>query len=44
MPSDIIEYPSSRYSYLPASYIKQIESSGAMVIPISWESSYQELN
>jgi gamma-glutamyl hydrolase len=44
MPSDEGEYPSSKFSYFPASYVKQMEASGSMVIPISWEATYKELN
>ena len=36
---DYVDYPSSKYSYLAASYIKFIESAGAQVIPIPYETT-----
>jgi gamma-glutamyl-gamma-aminobutyrate hydrolase PuuD len=38
------DFPSTQYTYLPASYVKQLEASGTIVISLSWEASYKELN
>ncbi|CAD8126009.1 unnamed protein product [Paramecium sonneborni] len=42
-PSDLKDYDKSLYSYFPSSYVKWIEQAGARVIPIHWDSSYDEL-
>ncbi|CAD8105104.1 unnamed protein product [Paramecium primaurelia] len=34
---DYIDYPSSQYSYLAASYVKFVEMAGARVVPIPYE-------
>lgn len=34
---DYTQYPSSKYSYFAASYVKYVESSGARVLPIPYE-------
>jgi gamma-glutamyl hydrolase len=43
-PSDTKEYPSTDYSYFPASYVKWIESAGGLVVPIQWDSTYDEID
>ncbi|CAD8152642.1 unnamed protein product [Paramecium octaurelia] len=42
-PSDLKDYDKSLYSYFPSSYVKWIEQAGARVIPIHWDSSYDEI-
>ncbi|CAD8181939.1 unnamed protein product [Paramecium octaurelia] len=42
-PSDMKDYDKSLYSYFPSSYVKWIEQAGARVIPIHWDSSYDEI-
>lgn len=34
LPSDLKDFSSASYSYIPTSYVKWIEAAGAMVIPI----------
>lgn len=34
MPSTYDEYPSSKYSYFGASYVKYLESAGSIVVPV----------
>lgn len=43
-PSDVKGYDPSLFSYFPASYVKWIEAAGAMVVPIHWDSTYDEVD
>jgi gamma-glutamyl hydrolase len=43
LPSDQSGYPEDKYSYFPASYVKHMEAAGAMIVPIPWDLSYEEL-
>ncbi|KAM3127512.1 hypothetical protein pb186bvf_020392 [Paramecium bursaria] len=44
VPSELDNYDDAKYSTLDASYVKYVESGGAIVIPIQWDASYDELN
>jgi len=44
LPSHLTQYPSENYSYLPASYVKFIESAGALVIPIQYDLHSSQLD
>ena len=39
LPSEYVEFPNDTYSYIAASYVKFVESSGARVIPIPYEAN-----
>lgn len=41
---DYREYPSSKYSYFAASYVKFVEASGARVMPIPYEADEATLD
>ncbi|CAK72798.1 unnamed protein product (macronuclear) [Paramecium tetraurelia] len=41
---DYQDYPSSQYSYIAASYVKYVESSGARVMPIPYEADEATLD
>lgn len=41
---DYTEYPASTYSYLAASYVKYVESTGARVLPIPYEADESNLD
>lgn len=43
-PSDVKGYDPSLFSYFPASYVKWIEAAGALVVPIHWDSTYDEVD
>lgn len=42
-PSDLKDYDKAQHSYFPSSYVKFVESAGGRVIPIHWDSSYDEI-
>lgn len=37
-------YHASNYSYIPASYVKHLESAGATVVPIQWDLPFDEID
>ena len=43
-PSDVKGYDPSLFSYFPASYVKWLEAAGAMVVPIHWDNTYDEVD
>ena len=43
IPSPVTGHPPGNYSYLPASYVKYMESAGARVIPIPYDASPENI-
>jgi len=43
IPSPVVDHPPGNYSYIPASYVKFLESAGARVVPIPYDASPENI-